>query len=54
LGRTIQEAHLMLNYGKYLGKNQVHTWKDNHPTWFQFKFMGFFQFAVKTIFKYWK
>ncbi len=54
VGRTIQEAHLMLNYGKFLGKNCIHTWKDKHPTWFSFKFLGFFLFAGKAIFKYWK
>lgn len=54
VGRTIQEAHLMLNYGKFLGKNCTHTWKDSHPTWFSFKLLGFFKFAGKAIFKYWK
>ncbi len=54
VGRTIQEAHLCLNYGKFLGKNCVHTWKCQHPSWWQFKFIGFFQFTAKAVVKYWK
>lgn len=54
VGRTIQESHRMLNYGKFLGKNCIHTWKDQHPSWFSFRVLGFFAFAYKAIFKYWK
>ncbi len=54
VGRTIQEAHLMLNYGKFMGKNCIHTWKDKHPNWFNFKLLGFFKFVFIAAFKYLK